>query len=279
MTNAAEIRRLERVKRAVRRLLQSLSRLPARPSGLRLRVERVTGIEPAWPAWKAGALPLSYTRETVGGNAPLAPTSPADQDPRVAVRVERSAWPIRRAAQARRGWSEVARRVPKSGLCGADPCTDEHPAAGQRQVRNRRWRRIRVSTSSVYNSAAHGLTGGGVTNDQPALVSLVDRLGHEYAEAGRPGVIVVPPEEDSNQDAATVWRSGLADRRRHAGALPAREPRRSHAPDLADVVHHRPARRRTGQPPGRLHLGLLPGRWLRDATGRVRPGGQGSGPA
>jgi hypothetical protein len=26
------------------------------------QVERVTGIEPAWPAWKAGALPLSYTR-------------------------------------------------------------------------------------------------------------------------------------------------------------------------------------------------------------------------
>jgi hypothetical protein len=28
-------------------------------------MERVTGIEPAWPAWKAGALPLSYTREFV----------------------------------------------------------------------------------------------------------------------------------------------------------------------------------------------------------------------
>src|SRR6476660_6228462 len=28
--------------------------------------ERVTGIEPAWPAWKAGALPLSYTREVLG---------------------------------------------------------------------------------------------------------------------------------------------------------------------------------------------------------------------
>src|SRR5690606_14604589 len=26
------------------------------------RLERVTGIEPAQPAWKAGALPLSYTR-------------------------------------------------------------------------------------------------------------------------------------------------------------------------------------------------------------------------
>ncbi len=25
-------------------------------------LERVTGIEPAYPAWKAGALPLSYTR-------------------------------------------------------------------------------------------------------------------------------------------------------------------------------------------------------------------------
>ena len=28
--------------------------------------ERVDGIEPSWPAWKAGALPLSYTRELVG---------------------------------------------------------------------------------------------------------------------------------------------------------------------------------------------------------------------
>ena len=26
-------------------------------------LERVTGIEPAWPAWKAGTLPLSYTRK------------------------------------------------------------------------------------------------------------------------------------------------------------------------------------------------------------------------
>ena len=25
--------------------------------------QRVAGIEPAWPAWKAGTLPLSYTRE------------------------------------------------------------------------------------------------------------------------------------------------------------------------------------------------------------------------
>ncbi len=29
-------------------------------------MERVKGIEPSWPAWKAGALPLSYTRLGVG---------------------------------------------------------------------------------------------------------------------------------------------------------------------------------------------------------------------
>ncbi len=32
-------------------------------------MERVTGIEPAWPAWKAGALPLSYTRNFVRAEA------------------------------------------------------------------------------------------------------------------------------------------------------------------------------------------------------------------
>ena len=40
----------------------------ARESNVRAKreplYERVTGIEPAWPAWKAGALPLSYTRVT-----------------------------------------------------------------------------------------------------------------------------------------------------------------------------------------------------------------------
>src|SRR3954453_12725188 len=29
--------------------------------------QRATGIEPAWPAWKAGALPLSYAREVTDG--------------------------------------------------------------------------------------------------------------------------------------------------------------------------------------------------------------------
>ena len=33
-------------------------------------MERVMGIEPTWPAWKAGALPLSYTRHA-GNNTNL----------------------------------------------------------------------------------------------------------------------------------------------------------------------------------------------------------------
>jgi hypothetical protein len=37
------------------------------PAGHRAkRVERVVGIEPTWPAWKAGTLPLSYTRRLLG---------------------------------------------------------------------------------------------------------------------------------------------------------------------------------------------------------------------
>ena len=40
--------------------------------------ERVTGIEPAWPAWKAGTLPLSYTRTGVpSGRGDLNPRPPA----------------------------------------------------------------------------------------------------------------------------------------------------------------------------------------------------------
>ena len=31
-------------------------------------LERVMGIEPTWPAWKAGALPLSYTRIRINSN-------------------------------------------------------------------------------------------------------------------------------------------------------------------------------------------------------------------
>ncbi|NES16674.1 MULTISPECIES: right-handed parallel beta-helix repeat-containing protein [Micromonospora] len=55
-----------------------------------------------------------------------------------------------------------------------------------------------------------GLTGDGVTNDQPALSALVDRLGDGYAADGRARVIWCPPGIYSIRDAGTVWRSGVS---------------------------------------------------------------------
>ncbi|MFF0655269.1 right-handed parallel beta-helix repeat-containing protein [Micromonospora tulbaghiae] len=56
----------------------------------------------------------------------------------------------------------------------------------------------------------HGLTGDGVTNDQPALAALVDRLGAGYDADGRARVIYCPPGLYSIRDAGTVWRSGVS---------------------------------------------------------------------
>ncbi len=39
-----------------------VSRVKLAHISIRPQLERVTGIEPAQPAWKAGTLPLSYTR-------------------------------------------------------------------------------------------------------------------------------------------------------------------------------------------------------------------------
>jgi hypothetical protein len=42
-------------------------RVPKKGSALLLCMERVMGIEPTRPAWKAGVLPLNYTRMAVTG--------------------------------------------------------------------------------------------------------------------------------------------------------------------------------------------------------------------
>ncbi|MFD1322582.1 right-handed parallel beta-helix repeat-containing protein [Micromonospora sonneratiae] len=62
----------------------------------------------------------------------------------------------------------------------------------------------------VCNAREHGLVGDGVTNDQPALAELVDRLGSACAADGRPRVIHCPPGVYSIQDRGTVWRSGVS---------------------------------------------------------------------
>ncbi|WP_200207277.1 right-handed parallel beta-helix repeat-containing protein [Micromonospora coerulea] len=75
-------------------------------------------------------------------------------------------------------------------------------------VRNRR---PAVAGAPLWCDAHdYGLTGDGVTNDQPALAALVDRLGDGYVADGRARVIYCPPGIYSVRDAGTVWRSGVS---------------------------------------------------------------------
>jgi parallel beta-helix repeat protein len=62
----------------------------------------------------------------------------------------------------------------------------------------------------VYDARAHGLTGDGDTNDQPALQELVDKLGDAYEDDRRPRVIYCPSGVYAIQDRPTVWRSGVS---------------------------------------------------------------------
>ncbi|NJC73687.1 right-handed parallel beta-helix repeat-containing protein [Planosporangium thailandense] len=62
----------------------------------------------------------------------------------------------------------------------------------------------------VYNARGHGLTGDGITNDQPALQALVDELGAAYARDGQPRTIYCPAGVYSIRDEGTVWRSGVS---------------------------------------------------------------------
>jgi hypothetical protein len=72
-------------------------------------------------------------------------------------------------------------------------------------------RRAPVAGAPLYcNAQKYGLRGDGVTNDQPALAALVDRLGDGYAADGRARVIYCPPGIYSIRDAGTIWRSGVS---------------------------------------------------------------------
>jgi hypothetical protein len=63
---------------------------------------------------------------------------------------------------------------------------------------------------SVFDARVHGLVGDGVTNDQPALAELVDRLGAAAARDGLGRVIHCPPGNYAIHDAGTVWRSRVS---------------------------------------------------------------------
>ncbi|MEV0729905.1 right-handed parallel beta-helix repeat-containing protein [Polymorphospora sp. NPDC050346] len=67
-----------------------------------------------------------------------------------------------------------------------------------------------IDVPLTYDAHERGLTGDGVTNDQPAFARAVDELGAGYAADGRPRVLRCPPGVYSIRDAGTVWRSGVS---------------------------------------------------------------------
>jgi hypothetical protein len=69
---------------------------------------------------------------------------------------------------------------------------------------------MRTADPLVYDAHAHGLSGNGTTNDQPALAALVDALGTAYVADGRPRTIMCPPGTYSIQDESTQWRNGVS---------------------------------------------------------------------
>ena len=62
----------------------------------------------------------------------------------------------------------------------------------------------------IWNARDYGLVGDGVTNDQPALAALVDKLGGACKADGRPRAIYCPPGVYRIADETTVWRSGVS---------------------------------------------------------------------
>ncbi|SCL24287.1 Right handed beta helix region [Micromonospora pallida] len=68
----------------------------------------------------------------------------------------------------------------------------------------------RVEVPLRCDAREHGLAGDGVTNDQPALAALVDRLGEAYRADGRARVVYCPPGVYAIRDAGTTWRGGVS---------------------------------------------------------------------
>ncbi|MFL6056621.1 MAG: right-handed parallel beta-helix repeat-containing protein [Actinoallomurus sp.] len=61
-----------------------------------------------------------------------------------------------------------------------------------------------------HNALDHGLVGDGTANDQPAMQTLVDKLGDAYAEDRQARTIFCPAGVYSIRDRGTVWRSGVS---------------------------------------------------------------------
>ncbi|WDZ83027.1 right-handed parallel beta-helix repeat-containing protein [Micromonospora cathayae] len=67
-----------------------------------------------------------------------------------------------------------------------------------------------VGAPLYCDARQHGLTGDGVTNDQPAFAELVEQLGDAYEADGRARVIYCPPGVYLIRDRGTAWRCGVS---------------------------------------------------------------------
>jgi hypothetical protein len=76
-----------------------------------------------------------------------------------------------------------------------------HPVLSPNHLQNPR---------QVCNARDYGLAGDGKTNDQPAFAALVEALGRECKDTGRPQVIYCPPGVYRIAGETTVWRSGVS---------------------------------------------------------------------
>ena len=104
-------------------------------------------------------------------------------------------------------------REPAAPVVGAPPRGATVPYQGLPvAVRDRR---PPVAGAPLWcNAHDYGLTGDGVTNDQPALAALVDRLGAGYAADGRARVICARRGSTPSGTPARLAQRGVADRRR-----------------------------------------------------------------
>jgi hypothetical protein len=104
------------------------------------------------------------------------------------------------------------RRVLTAGLIAAAALVSvpAAPAAARPSRRSVTTSPVRTDAGMVYDARECGLAGDGVTNDQPALQALVNKLGAGYAADGIGRVIYCPPGRYSIRDAGTVWRSGVS---------------------------------------------------------------------
>ena len=144
---------------------------------LRFYVERVTRIELAWPAWKAGALPLSYTRDTPSNASTMRRTS-CHVSP---TRCESDRPPVNSGSHV--STTPVERRPAIAGSRHGSGVRDSAAATtrrrGVRSKGSRTMKRVSPGTDSTSDVAAVAGGDDPVGDVEAQAGALADALGGE----------------------------------------------------------------------------------------------------